>query len=73
MALNTDDMGDGRRERLRAILSQIEAVPAGPLREGLLERARDLIADIRRARAAHDAGCRAMRAGRPQDGSSSAP
>ena len=46
---------DGQRERLRALLCQLEAVASGARHQELLQRAEALIADIRRKRAALDA------------------
>ena len=46
---------DGQRERLRALLSQLEAVAGGVRHAELRQRAEALIADIRRRRAALDA------------------
>jgi hypothetical protein len=48
-----------QRERLRAVLYQLEAVGRGARHQELLQRAQTLIADIRLRRAAIDAARRA--------------
>jgi hypothetical protein len=48
-----------QRDRLRAVLCQLEATGRGARHQELLKRAETLIADIRRRRAAIDAARRA--------------
>ncbi len=60
MALNDDEAYEVQRERLRALLTQLETVPAGDRHDELLQRAHILIADIWRTQAVLDAARRGL-------------
>ena len=67
--MSTQVSADSQRERLRALLCQLEAVAGGVRQQELRQKAEALIADIRRRRAAGET-TRDMSSARPNAGRS---
>ena len=71
MALTSEKTCNARRERLRALLAQLERAPLGGRRDELRQQAQILIADIRQICAALDVARQSLTTSGARDGASS--